>query len=844
MRSNTVIQIKHSTVTDRPPSLNIGELAYSYTANTLFIGTSANSVINIGGFNIANVVDYRTSDNTFNTLVFRDANGMFSATRVYASLYGNANTATKFQTPRYINIYGDVVKDSVNTSNVFDGTANADLILKLNDTGIVAGTYGGVRNIPVIKYYANGVAYFAGNTHIETTLGFTGDYGSANVEIYNQTLNFAGGDGITTHVHDSNNEVTIEVDETVVKTDRSDQTISGNIIVTGNLEVQGNTLYTRTENVLIEDNIITLNASIGQASAPTRDAGIEIDRGTEPNSAIIWNETINRWTYTNDGTLYANIGSVQNAFVTFTANGTSVTPQSNNDTLIINGLGGILITANDSSNTINVSLTELAQGNSGSQIFVAPNGNDEYDGLALSRPKRTIRAAVNASRPGMKIQVAAGTYDEITPIIVPQRVEMQGDGERTSIIRPVDPTKDIFWLNNNCLIHKFAFENYTGSACAFPALTIESGTAQTGTTNTITLSASSDSLPNYYTEMQVTIVDGAGAGQTKTITSYDSTTKLATVDSDWSPVVDYTSVYEIKIQRRTTPAANTARYSTFITASPYVYVCSSRTTTGTGLKVDGARTTGNKSMVSAQFTQINTGGIGFHVLNDGYAQLVSMYAIFCDIGFLAETGGTASMGNCNVNFGNKGLRANGRGALIMTGNINVEGQIGDFTLNLNNITVNTNPYMSITANVPYVGLVGYVDGDTSDTYYYVVSSTLPSAGNTIVNLKNSLDNVFTTGTTIRFYQQSQLRASGQTFEFVGAGTTLTTALPRNGGVPNNESQIERANGGAVFCTSTNEAGDFQVSDLIIEQSTGTISGRTFSRSLFAQLTPFVLALES
>ena len=837
---NTVIQIKYSTANGRPATLNVGELGYSFVSNTLFIGTSANTILNIGGYTITTAVENRTSSNIANTIVERDANGSFSATRVYATVFGNANTATKLQTPRYINVYGDVS----NTSNAFDGSANVDINLTLDNSGVTAGTYGGRNKVPVLSVHANGITYFAGNVDVANTLSFSGDYGYANVDILTQVLNFAGGDGITTHVHDANNEVSIEVDETVVKTDRSDQTISGNIIVTGNLEVQGNTLYTRTENVLIEDNIITLNASIGQASAPTRDAGIEIDRGTEPNSAIIWNETINRWTYTNDGTLYANIGSVQNAFVTFTANGTSVTPQSNNDTLIINGLGGILITGNDSANTINVSLTELAQGNSGSQIFVAPNGNDEYDGLALSRPKRTIRAAVNASRPGMKILVAAGTYEEITPIIVPQRVEMQGDGERTSIIRPVDPTKDIFWLNNNCLINKFAFENYTGSACAFPALVIESGTAQTGTTNTITLSASSDSLPNYYNEMQVTIVDGAGAGQTKTITSYNSTTKLATVDSDWSPVVDYTSVYEIKIQRRTTPAANTARYSTFITASPYVYVCSSRTTTGTGLKVDGARTTGNKSMVSAQFTQINTGGIGFHVLNDGYAQLVSMYAIFCDVGFLAESGGTASMGNCNVNFGNKGMRANGRGALIMTGNINVEGQIGDFTLNLNNITVNTNPYMSITANVPYVGLVGYVDGDTSDTYYYVVSSSLPSAGNTIVNLKNSLDNVFTTGTTIRFYQQTQLRASGQTFEFVGAGTTLTTALPRNGGVPNNESQIERANGGAVFCTSTNEAGDFQVSDLIIEQSTGTISGRTFSRSLFAQLTPFVLALES
>ena len=836
---NTVIQIKYSTANGRPATLNVAELGYSFVSNTLFIGTSANTILNIGGHTITTAVENRTSSNTPNTLVERDANGSFSATRVYASVFGNANTVTQFQTPRYINITGDVG----NTSNLFDGTANADINLKLYNTGVIAGTYGGRNKIPVLSFYANGTTYFAANVDVANTLSFAGDYGTANIDILTQTLTFGGGDGITTHVHDSNNVVDIYVDETVVKTDRTDQTINGNIIVTGNLEVQGNTLYTRTENVLIEDNIITLNASIGQASAPTRDAGIEIDRGTEPNSAIIWNETINRWTYTNDGILYSNIGSVQNAFVTFTANGTSVTPQSNNDTLIINGLNGILITADDSSNTINVSLTELASGNSGSQIFVSPNGDDSYDGLALSRPKRTIRAAVNAARPGMKVLVAAGTYDEITPIIVPQRVEMQGDGERTSIIRPVDPTKDIFWLNNNCLINKFAFENYTASACAFPALVIESGTAQSGTSNTITLAATSDSLTNFYTEMQVTIVSGTGVGQTKTITAYNGTTKVASLDSSWSTLIDGTSVYEIKIQRRTTPASSTSRWSTYITGSPYVYVCSSRTTTGTGLKVDGARATGNKSMVSAQFTQVNTGGIGFHVLNDGYAQLVSMYAIFCDIGFLAESGGTSSMGNCNVNFGNKGLKANGRGALIMTGTLSVQGNVGDFTLNLNNISVNTDSYMSITANVPYVGLVGYVDGDTSDTYYYVTSSTVPVGGSTITNIKNSLDNVFTTGTTISFYQQSQLRASGQTFEFVGAGTTITTALPRNGGVPNNEAQIIRANGGAVFCTSTNENGDFQVSDLIIEQSTGTISGRTFSKSLYAELTPFILALE-
>ena len=439
---NTIIQIKYSTANGRPATLNVGELGYSFVSNTFFIGTTSNTTLNIGGYTVTTAVENRTSANTSNTLVQRDANGSFSATRVYASVFGNSNTTTQFQTPRYINISGDVG----NTSNLYDGTANADIILKLDASGIAAGTYGGNRTVPVIKYYANGVAYFAGNVAVDTTLSFAGDFGTANLETRTDTMTFGGGDGITTHVHDSNNVVDIYVDETVVKTDRTNQIIAGNIVITGNLNVQGNTLYTQTETVLIEDNIITLNAAIGQASLPTRDAGIEIDRGLSPNSQIIWNETVDRWTYTHDGSIYYNIGSVQNAFVTFSANGTSVTPQSNNDTLIINGLGGVLITGNDSSNTISVSLTELAQGNSGSQIYVSPNGDDSYDGYAISRPKRTVRAAVNAARPGMKVFIAAGTYEEITPIIVPQRVDVRGDGERSTIIRPVDPTKDIFWL--------------------------------------------------------------------------------------------------------------------------------------------------------------------------------------------------------------------------------------------------------------------------------------------------------------------------------------------------------------------------------------------------------------
>lgn len=54
--SNTTIQILRSYANTRPTTLEDGEMAYSFVSNTLFIGTSANQIVEIGGPNfIANV---------------------------------------------------------------------------------------------------------------------------------------------------------------------------------------------------------------------------------------------------------------------------------------------------------------------------------------------------------------------------------------------------------------------------------------------------------------------------------------------------------------------------------------------------------------------------------------------------------------------------------------------------------------------------------------------------------------------------------------------------------------------------------------------------------------------
>jgi len=87
-------------------------------------------------------------------------------------------------------------------------------------------------------------------------------------------------------------------------------TISGDVAITGNLTVTGQTTYANTTTVNLGDNIITLNADIPQASAPSENAGIEVDRGSSANVQVLWNESTDRWTFTNDGSSYADIAGV------------------------------------------------------------------------------------------------------------------------------------------------------------------------------------------------------------------------------------------------------------------------------------------------------------------------------------------------------------------------------------------------------------------------------------------------------------------------------------------------------------------------------------------------------
>ena len=101
------------------------------------------------------------------------------------------------------------------------------------------------------------------------------------------------------------------VDSTVVRTSGAQtiggaKTFSNDIVVSGNLTVSGTTITVNSETISLADNIIDLNSNF-TTGAPTENAGIRIKRGDSADVQVRWNETDDKWQFTNDGSAYADI---------------------------------------------------------------------------------------------------------------------------------------------------------------------------------------------------------------------------------------------------------------------------------------------------------------------------------------------------------------------------------------------------------------------------------------------------------------------------------------------------------------------------------------------------------
>jgi hypothetical protein len=77
------------------------------------------------------------------------------------------------------------------------------------------------------------------------------------------------------------------------------------MVVSGNLTVQGTQTTISTETLTVDDNLIVLNNN--EAGTPSEDAGIEIERGTSTNVKLQWDEGTDKWQVTENGSSFYDI---------------------------------------------------------------------------------------------------------------------------------------------------------------------------------------------------------------------------------------------------------------------------------------------------------------------------------------------------------------------------------------------------------------------------------------------------------------------------------------------------------------------------------------------------------
>ena len=253
-------------------------------------------------------------------------------------------------------------------------------------------------------------------------------------------------------------------------------------------------------------------------------------------------------------------------------------------------------------------------------LYVTKNGCDTNSGLLEGDAKFTIGAAAAIAQEGDTIKVRSGVYSENNPIGLRTDVAVTGEDLRLVTVVPQNTNKDVFHVRRGCLIENLSLAGATI------------------TTN----------HPNCGGVAFPPIQASVNAG-----TDFQAATGF----TDLGPANE--------------GAAGRWR-------SPYIRNCTNFMTGSIGMKINGdhanAAYSGTndlgqdlKSMVCDSYTQYNEAGIGVSITNNGYAQLVSIFTIGCDVGISVASGGQCDLTNSNSSFGNIGLKADGFGDIEFTG---------------------------------------------------------------------------------------------------------------------------------------------------------------------------------
>ena len=531
-------------------------------------------------------------------------------------------------------------------------------------------------------------------------------------------------------------------------------------------------------------------------------------------------------------------------------------------------------------------------------FYVSEDGNDSNDGKTLSTSFRTIKAASLAASASLalnppnpypyrtSIRVKSGYYVEEAPVTLVSNVSLLGDDLRSVVVRPTTGTKtsNLFLLNNGCYVQGLRLEGTEIDDLEDPRsgffFAFAPGAYISTSPYVQNCSAINTPFAKFYTPLDFDnanpLVGNGPGGMLIDDSVLDPYSPLKSMIVDAYTQVAFNGI-GICIRGRgygqlVSFFTNFSRVGVYCIDGGHASLLNSNTTFGDyGLRSKGLRilvrpdislVTGTtvdptaSAYIATKKTDIQTYMMSQLAINGTYAASYSntgstIYAsTIKDSGLLIDAicddllspvvarvsqiasgffiGQDTSVGSVYTLPVQSGFT---QGAVvsfpIISGNTGIA---GDF--------VRAYQYMR-----------DYFENDPDNLFGSISASTITKVSQLLDVVEDTIQRVIVdqAGADLLVEFGSLITSTSHDFSYAGSGVNFL-ALPINqGGVgeTNLTIRVFQEDGGRVYYTGGDETGDqYQGNDFVIRQQTGTIEGRTFNKSISAQITPINLALET
>ena len=537
-------------------------------------------------------------------------------------------------------------------------------------------------------------------------------------------------------------------------------------------------------------------------------------------------------------------------------------------------------------------------------IWVTKNGCDTNSGLLEGDAKATIGAAAEIALATDTIKIRPGIYTENNPIGLRTDVTVTGEDIRLVIIQSQNPSQNVFHVRRGCLIENLNFGGsnvgvgHDGAACvAFPP--------SSGSTTGYTAPGPATEGPsgrwrspyirnctNFMTGSIGMKVDGNdataatpgadlksmvcdsftqynenGIGVSLTNNAYAQLVSIFTINTDIG--IFATSGAQCDLTNSNSSFGNFGLVAAGLGSTEFTGIVSNTNSAGdlitsTNPEQQDVVVAAGVTDLSNQFRRPFDGqslyfkikasnyGADFDTTNLKPGTLDSDGRITAPLqqlnsvkltGTLAELSGFSPIDPPDVLIRDNDTTQEPKGPQGIIAEATATVSPAGVLTGINVVAQGRNYLSGQNIVVDIEGNTGIATAVMSPIYYTVEEATENTVGITSITFNEFIPYELFADDPFTLQRISRILTSSHSFEYVGTGTAINKSVPLQGAIPIKANEVVATDGAQIPFTSTDQKGNFDIGEgLQINQTTSTISGRDFSRSLQAEVTPLILAL--